>query len=62
LRPLAQLFAGRGIVVTASTYCANFHAPGLIPADPIESLAHTYATVFNNRSGTTERLTSPSSS
>jgi benzoyl-CoA reductase/2-hydroxyglutaryl-CoA dehydratase subunit BcrC/BadD/HgdB len=51
LRPLAQLFAGRGIAVTASTYCANFTLPGLIPDDPIESLAHTYAAVFNNRSG-----------
>lgn len=51
LRPLAQLFAGRGIAVTASTYCANFTLPGLIADDPIESLAHTYAAVFNNRSG-----------
>lgn len=51
LRPLAQLFADRGIAVTASTYCANFTLRGLIPDDPIESLAHTYAAVFNNRSG-----------
>ena len=51
LRPLAQLFADRGIAVTASTYCANFTLPGLNPDDPIESLAHTYTAVFNNRSG-----------
>ena len=49
--PLAQLFADRGIAVTASTYCANFTLRGLIPDDPIESLAHTYTAVFNNRSG-----------
>jgi 2-dehydropantoate 2-reductase len=51
LRPLAQLFADRGIAVTASTYCENFTLPGLDPDDPIESLARTYAAVFSNRSG-----------
>ena len=51
LRPLAQLFADRGIAVTASTYGANFTLPGLDPDDPVESLAHTYAAVFSNRSG-----------
>lgn len=51
LRPLAQLFADRGIAMAASTYGATFTLPGLDPDEPIESLARTYAAVFSNRSG-----------
>jgi 2-dehydropantoate 2-reductase len=51
MRALSRLFAERSIAVTASTYCDTFRLPGLDPVRPIESLAGTYAAVFNNRSG-----------
>jgi benzoyl-CoA reductase/2-hydroxyglutaryl-CoA dehydratase subunit BcrC/BadD/HgdB len=50
LRPLAQIFADRGVAIVASTFCATFTLTGLDPRDPVESIARTYAAVFGNRS------------
>jgi 2-dehydropantoate 2-reductase len=50
LRPLAQIFADRGVAVVASTFGATFTLTGLDPHDPVESVARTYAAVFGNRS------------
>jgi Benzoyl-CoA reductase/2-hydroxyglutaryl-CoA dehydratase subunit, BcrC/BadD/HgdB len=50
LRPLAQIFADRGVAIVASTFCATFTLTGLDPRNPVESIARTYAAVFGNRS------------
>ena len=50
LRPLARIFADRGVAIVASTFCATFTLTGLDPHDPVESMARTYAAVFGNRS------------
>jgi 2-dehydropantoate 2-reductase len=50
LRPLARLFADRGVAVVASTFCSVFTLPGLDPHNPVESMARAYTGVFGNRS------------
>jgi len=50
VRPLARLFAQRGVAVVASTFCESFALERLDPDDPVASLARSYAEVFANRS------------
>ncbi len=50
LRPLARLFLERGVAVVASSFFANFALGGLDPANPIESMARAYTSIFPNRS------------
>ncbi len=49
-RPLARLFADRGVAVVASTFCSVFTLPGLDPHNPVETMAKVYTSVFGNRS------------
>ncbi|MBV6521823.1 MAG: hypothetical protein MNPFHGCM_01967 [Gemmatimonadaceae bacterium] len=50
LRPLARLFATKGVAVVASTFCSVFALSGLDEDNPIESMARAYTGVFGNRS------------
>jgi hypothetical protein len=50
VRPLARLFAQRGVAVVASTFCESFALDRLDPDDPVATLARSYAEVFANRS------------
>lgn len=50
LRPLASLFLDQGIAVVASTYGHNYAFEALSPENPIESMAHVYTAIYENRS------------
>ena len=50
LRPVARMFADRGVAIVSSTFCETFRLTHLDPRDPIDSIARTCSAVFGNRS------------